>query len=198
MKLRKSLKKFQIKTILKIPGHIPLERIDIWFQDEARFGQQNTTTKLWARKGSRPRAVRQQQFEYAYLFGSVCPSKGIGQAIVVPWTSKEAMRLHLKQISDVTDIDRHAVVIMDGAGWHTNDIAGEFKNITIIKLPPYSPELNSIEQVWSWMRQHSLANRAFKNYEDIVDSVCDAWNAFTERPERVTKMCSREWANMIS
>lgn len=184
--------------IQEIPGHLPLERVDIWFQDEARFGQQNTTTRIWARKGTRPRVVRQQQYDYAYLFGAVCPSRGIGQAIVMPSTSKEAMRLHLEQISTATDAERHAVVIMDGAGWHTDDIADEFNNITIIKLPPYSPELNSIEQVWSWMRQHCLANKAFKNYEDIVDNVCDAWNMFIESDERVTNMCSREWANVIS
>ncbi|MBO1519015.1 IS630 family transposase, partial [Oceanisphaera pacifica] len=160
--------------------------------------QQNTTTRLWARTGTRPRVVRQQQFEYAYLFGSVCPGRGIGQAIVVPWTNKEAMRLHLQQIADITEPDRHAVVIMDGAGWHTDDIAAEFENVSIIKLPPYSPELNAIEQVWSWMRQHCLANRVFKNYEDIMSSVCEAWNTFIESAERVTQMCSREWINLTS
>ena len=54
-----------IETILAIPGHITLDKVDFWFQDEARIEQQNTTTRLWASKGSRPRAVRQQQFEYA-------------------------------------------------------------------------------------------------------------------------------------
>ncbi len=60
---QEDFKKFQIKTIFKIPGSIPLRRIDIWLQDEARFGQQNTTTRLWDETGSRPRAVKQQQFE---------------------------------------------------------------------------------------------------------------------------------------
>lgn len=186
-----------MKTVAKIPGHLPLDRVDFWFQDEARFGHQNTTTRVWAQTGTRPRAIRQQQFEYAYLFGSVCPSRGIGQAIVVPWTNKGMMRLHLEQISHVTEAGRHAVVIMDGAGLHTNNIADEFSNVSIIKLPPYSPELNPIEQVWSWMRQHCLANRTFKNYEDIVESVCKAWNTFTQCAVRVTQMCSRSWLNMI-
>ncbi|ELS0763634.1 helix-turn-helix domain-containing protein [Vibrio vulnificus] len=61
-----------------------LDNVDVWFQDEARFGQQNTTTRLWVERGSRPRVVKQQQFEYAYLFGSVCPARGIGEAMVVP------------------------------------------------------------------------------------------------------------------
>ncbi|MEZ9102634.1 transposase, partial [Vibrio sp. 10N.261.51.A1] len=105
------LKKFQIETILKIPGHIGLESVDVWFQDEARFGQQNTTTRLWATRGTRPRVVKQQQFEYAYLFGSVCPSRGIGEAMVVPWVNKDIMINHLEQISKVTEKDRHSVVI---------------------------------------------------------------------------------------
>ncbi len=57
-----------METILHTPGHLPLDRIDVWFQDEARFGQQNQTTRLWAETGTRPRATKQQQFEYGYLF----------------------------------------------------------------------------------------------------------------------------------
>ncbi|HIF9102606.1 IS630 family transposase [Photobacterium damselae] len=189
---------FKFETILKIPGHIALKNVDIWFQDEARFGQQNTTTRLWAERGTRPRAVKQQQFEYAYLFGSICPQKGIGEAIVVPWVNKDIMIEHLKQISSVTEKGRHAIVIMDGAGWHTEDIADDFQNISIIKLPPYSPELNPIEQVWSWLRQHYLANQSFSDYEDIVSKVCSAWNSFLECSTRVTKMCSRRWTDLTS
>lgn len=108
------------------------------------------------------------------------------------------MTKHLAQISAVTEPGRHAVIIMDGASWHTDDIADEFYNISIIKLPPYSPELNPIEQVWSWLRQHYLANQSFINYDDIVDKVCLAWNKFLECSNRVRKMCSRTWANLTS
>ena len=172
--------------------------IDVWFQDEAIFGQQNTTTRLLAERGSRPRAVKKQQFEYAYLFGSVCPARGIGEAMVIPWVNKDIMVEHLKQISAVTEKGRHAVVIMDGAGWHTNDIAEQFSNVSIIKLPPYSPELNPIEQVWIWLRQHYLANQSFIDCQDIVSKVCTVWNRFLERADRVTKMCTRDWINLTS
>lgn len=181
-----------------IPGHIALNKVDFWFQDEARFGQQNTTTRLWAERGTRPRAVKQQQFEYAYLFGSVCPSKGIGEALVVPWVNKEIMLEHLKQISIATEKGRHAVEIMDGASWHTDDIAKDIDNVSIIKLPPYSPELNPIEQVWSWLRQRCLANQSFKDYEDIVTKVCMAWNQFLSCTDQVTKMCTRKWLDVIT
>ncbi|QFT27509.1 hypothetical protein FIV01_13975 [Vibrio aquimaris] len=175
-----------------------LDNVDVWFQDEARFGQQNTTTRLWAKRGSRSRAVKQQQFEYAYLFGSVCPARGIGEALVVPRVNKDTMVEHLKQISTATEKGRHAVVIMDGASWHTDDIAEQFSNVSTIKLPPYSPELNPIEQVWSWLRQHYLANQSFTDYDDIVAKICAAWNRFLDSSKRVTKMCSRRWIELTS
>ncbi|HIF9316946.1 transposase [Photobacterium damselae] len=70
--------------------------------------------------------------------------------------------------------------------------------MSVIKLPPYSPERNPIEQVWSWLRQHYLANQSFSDYEDIVSKVCSAWNIFLECSTSVTKMCSRRWTGLTS
>ena len=72
-------------TIRDTPGHVALDRIDIWLQDEARFGQQNTTTRILAKKGIRPRPGRLQQFESAYLYGVVCPVVGATEAIIAPY-----------------------------------------------------------------------------------------------------------------
>lgn len=187
-----------METILHIPWQIQLKSVDVWFQDEARFGQQNTTTRVWARKGTRPRVVQQQQFEYTYLFGAVCPSTGATEALISPVVNKEVMKLHLQQISKATPEGRYAVVVMDGAGWHTDELADELNNLCLVKIPPYSPELNPIEQVWQWLRQNELANRCFKGYEDIVNSCSDAWNSFIDNSERVIKLCSRDWINLTS
>ncbi len=116
--------------------------------------------------------------------------------MITPWVNKEAMNTHMKQISDATLTGRHAVVIMDGAGWHTKDTLDEFDNLTMIKLPPYSPELNPIEQVWQWLRQNCLANRCFSGYENIVDECTRAWNTFREDIERVKSICKRDWINL--
>ena len=92
---------------------------------------------------------------------------------------------HLEQISTVTEKGGHALVIMDRARWHTEDITNQFDNLSIIKLPPYSPKLNPIEQVWKWLRQHYLANQSFVHYNDMVTQVCEAWNGFLESIDRV-------------
>jgi transposase len=142
--------------------------------------------------------VRQQQFEYAYLFGAVCPANGHTEAIIAPFSNSEIMREHLALISKATASDRHAVVIMDGASWHQHYLANDFDNLSIIKLPPYSPELNPVEQVWQWMRQNEIANRCFDGYEDIVNQCEKAWNRFREDKCRVTKPCYRDWISLIS
>ncbi|HCM0846174.1 TPA: transposase [Vibrio parahaemolyticus] len=65
-----------------------------------------------------------------------------------------------------------------------------------MKLPPYSPELNSIEQVWSGLRQRYLSNQYFT--DSIISKVCDAWNRFLDRSKRVTKISSRRWIDLTS
>jgi hypothetical protein len=182
-----------METILTIPWNVSLNNVDVWFQDEARFGQQNTTTRLWAEKGTRPRAVKQQQFEYAYLFGAVCPATGDTEALIAPCMNMDVMEKHLALISKKVPEGRHAVIVVDGAAWHQYHLTDKFDNLSIIKLPPYSPELNPIEQVWQWLRQNELANRCFKGYDDIVDECSRAWNSFISDASRVIKLCSRDW-----
>ncbi|PAJ75357.1 hypothetical protein CJF42_05830 [Pseudoalteromonas sp. NBT06-2] len=103
------------------------------------------------------------------------------------------MKQHLALISQKTEYGRHAVIILDGAAWHQTYLADKLTNLTTIKLPPYSPELNPIEQVWSWLRQHHLANRCFQGDDDIHNACSDAWNAFISDVKRVMKLCSRDW-----
>ena len=93
-----------------------------------------------------------------------------------------------------TAFGRHALVIMDGAGWHQQDFTDDFDNLTLLKLPPYSPEVNPIEHVWQWLRQNVLANRCFSGYDDIVEQCSIAWNTFIEKKVRVKELFTRQWA----
>ncbi|WP_425331659.1 transposase [Pseudoalteromonas viridis] len=112
--------------------------MDVWFQDEARFGQQTSTTKVWAEKGSRPRVVKQQQFEYAYLFGAVCPTTGETEALISPLVNKEVMYSHLEQISQRTQPGRIVVVAMDRAAWDPKKFWS--MSIHIVSYPSLSPD----------------------------------------------------------
>lgn len=173
-----------------------MESVDIWFQDEARVGQRGTVTRTWAKKGTRPRLARQQQFEYAYVFGAVCPIRDEAVGLVLPAANTEAMLVHLEHISMKIPVGRHAVIVLDKAAWHTTKRLKRFSNITLLPLPPASPELNPTEQVWQVLRDEYLANRCYEDYDAIMVACCDAWNAFVDIPNRLKNLCSRSWANL--
>jgi len=101
--------------ILTLPWNVSLKNVAVWFQDEARFGQQNTTTRRWATKGTRPRAVKQQQFEYAYFFGAVCPATGDTEALIAPIMNRDVMEKYLSLIAQKVPKGRRAVIVVDSA-----------------------------------------------------------------------------------
>ncbi len=88
----------------------------------------------------------------------------------MPYVNTEAMNLHLKEISQNVARGAHAVIIIDGAGWHRAYDLLVPNNITLLPLPPYSPELNAQENVWQYLRQNYLAGRIFDTYTSIVDA----------------------------
>jgi transposase len=101
-----------------VPPHARGKPIEIWWQDDARVGQQGTLTRVLAERGSRPPAPRDQRYDWAYLFGAVCPARGTGAGLVLPEANTEAMNLHLAEIERHIMPDSHAVVVLDRAGWH--------------------------------------------------------------------------------
>jgi len=168
--------------------------VDIWFQDEARVGQQGRTTRIWATKGTRPRAFKQLQFTNTYIFGAVCPSKNLSAALIMPYVGTVSMEKHLEEISKKVAPGRYAIVIIDQASWHMTKDLKIPKNISLLPLPPYSPELNPCEQIWQFLRDRYLSNRCFNGYDDIVDACTYAWNQFISLPDKIKTMCSRSWA----
>ncbi len=110
--------------------------IELWWQDEARVGQKNTITRRWARRGTRPRAPHDQRTQWAYIFGAICPAKGKGAGLVMPWCDTQAMTEHLKEISAAVDPGAHAVLMLDQAGWHGSAGLIVPANVTLLPLPP--------------------------------------------------------------
>jgi DDE superfamily endonuclease len=159
-------------------------------------GQQGTLTQIWAKKGTRPRAVRDTRYAWAYIFGAVCPQRAVAAGLVMPFADTEAMNAHLAEIARAVAPGAHAVLVVDGAGWH---IGGKLKipdTLTLLKLPPYSPELNPVENIWEYLRKNKLSLRLLDNYEAIVEACCDAWNAVANTPTLITSIASRNWAKL--
>jgi hypothetical protein len=171
--------------------------IEVWFQDEARVGQQGTLARIWARRGSRPRAPRDRRYAWTYLSGAVCPERAVGAGLVLPYANLEAMGLHLAEISREVTPGAHAVVVLDGAGWHGTPALRTPGNLTLLPLPRYSPELNPVESVWEYLRQNYLGLRVWPDYAAIVETCCTAWNALMREPDRIASITRRDWARAV-
>lgn len=171
--------------------------VEIWFQDEARVGQKGPLSYVWAAVGSRPPRVRDNHHDTAYIFGAICPARAVGAAVITPAVNTECMNLHLAEISAQVAPGSIAMVICDGAGWHR--MGGKLcvpGNIVLVPLPPYAPELNSMENVWAYLRANKLSFGVWDNYEDIVAACADAWTWFVNDPDRIQSIGTREWATV--
>jgi hypothetical protein len=170
--------------------------VEIWFQDEMRLGQKNPRTRRWARRGTRPRALTDLRTKSAYLFGAICAERGTGAAVVMPRADTQAMQHHLDEIARTLTPKAHAVLVLDQAGWHTTEKLRLPENLSLLPLPPKSPELNPVENVWQFLRQNKLSNRIFGSYEAIVTAACEAWNSLIADPARITSISTRQWATI--
>jgi hypothetical protein len=181
-----------------LPPEAQGKPLEIWFQDEARVGQQGTLTRVWARRGTRPSAPRDRRYDWAYLFGAICPGQAKAAAIVVPCANMDTMNEHFAVIAKAVDRDAHAIVVLDRAGWHTGKRLKVPGNITLLALPAYSPELNPVENIWQYLRQNQLANRVYEDYGAIVDACCDAWQKLAAKPAIIKTIGSRTWAKPVN
>jgi hypothetical protein len=141
--------------------------------------------------------VRDHRFKSAYIFGAVCPERDTGIAIVMSRANTEAMNLMLQEASSAVSPGAHAVMLTDGAGWHVSDDLVVPDNITLLPLPPYSPELNAIEKLWQFMRDNILSHRLFDDLQAIINACCQAWNNVLAETGRIRSTCGFPWASQV-
>jgi len=173
---------------------VGIDKMEVWFEDEARIGQKNKIPRRWAKRGSRPSAPKDQRAASTYIFDAICHKQGKGAALVLPACNTFAMNLLLAEIGENIAPNAHAALIVDRAGWNMAEKLVIPANITIVPLPAKCPELDSAENVWRFVRDNWLSNRVFKFYDDIVDHCCDAWNRLVDQPWRIISIGLHDWA----
>ncbi len=129
--------------------------------------------------------LKDQSYRSVYILGAVCPARDTRTALVLTHVSVVAMNLLLEEVSSQLPPGTHAAMLIDNAGWHTaNDLCVP-PNITLVHLPPDSPELNAIEKVWLYLHDRYLSGRLFAGTRAIVDACCAACNNLTAEIGRI-------------
>jgi transposase len=190
---RRLLKKVLPEAIKLLKKRFPDKDIKLWFQDEARIGQQGTICRIWADTGSCPRAIRQTNYQWTYLFGSVCPATGQCHGWRMPYANTWIMNLYLKDFAKQLPKDVHALLVMDKAGWHSSKGLEIPANVSILLLPAYSPELNPAELIWRQLRQRKLSNRLYTTIDDLEAAVDEACLWISNRQDELSNLCLFPW-----
>jgi transposase len=183
-------KEIVVEQIDAIAEAHPDQEIQTSFQDEARFGQKGTITRVWARKGSRPRAVRQTGFTSLYVLAAVCAATGAVSALIMPELNTAVVNLFLEQFSRELPAGVHAVLIWDGAGFHTGAELVVPSNVSLIQLPPYSPELNPVENLWHYLRAHHWSNRPYRDYDELQEEAAKSMCNVCQDAETIKTVCN--------
>ena len=100
------------------------------------------------------------------------------------------VNIFLERFSQTIPEGEHAVMIWDGAGFHTSHSLVVPKNVTVVQLPPYSPELNPIENLWHYLKSHFWSNRAYANYDALEEAAMTAWRHAVLDEELVKSVCA--------
>lgn len=168
----------------------PGEEVQVWFEDEARFGQQGTLARVWARRGSRPRGVRQNQYTSLYVLTAICVGTGAASGLISPTLNVGVVNLFLEQLASELPAGVRAVLLWDGAGYHTGAGLVVPANVSLIQLVPYSPELNPVENLWHYLRSHYWSLRVYKDYDVLEEAAMSAWRAVCMNSALIRTVCA--------
>jgi len=140
-------------------------------------------------RGSRPRALRQTKYEWLYVIGAVCPQTGQSVGLLSPTINTDMMSSFFEQFAAEVSSNIHVVMVWDQAGFHTSKNLKIPANVTIVPLPPYSPELNPVENLWHYLRSHYWSNRIYADYDALRIAACDAWQQVCLEPAMLRSIC---------
>jgi transposase len=158
-----------IQNVQTVSGPTPVE---VWAEDEGRLGLQPILRRVWTKCGHRPQSMGQIRYDWTYVYGFVRPATGKTHWLLLPDVSEECFEIALKNFAKRVGAGKkkRIILLLDNASWHKSLALKAPCGITLMFLPPYSPELQPAEKLWPLLKE-SVANRGFANIEEIEDTL---------------------------
>ena len=173
-----------------LPFAEPDARIRIMFEDEAGFGRISDPAACWAPSGIRPVVCCHHVREYRYAYGAVDPIDGDNFFLIMPHCDTKCMNVFLRELSATYPRD-YILLPLDNAVWHKSKSLEIPDNIRLFFLPPRTPEMNPIEQIWKEIRKRGFKNKLFHSLEKVILRLCDTCNSLSI--ESVKSITGRDW-----
>lgn len=168
------------------------QSINLYFQDESRFGLHTKYGRGLAARGVQPVCTFQQVFQYTYLFGAFSPITGIQFQLEMPLCNSDSFQKFLDEFS-LQNPNEYKIVVLDNGAFHKARTLTIPHNIKLLFLPPYSPELNPAEKMWQHIKR-KFTNKYFKNLDDISIFFSETINSIA--PETIKSICSNSYLSL--
>nr|WP_281168023.1 IS630 family transposase [Deinococcus peraridilitoris] len=169
----------------KLQAEHPDKDVRLCFQDEARFGLKPTSRRLWAKKGQRPTAPSTVKYQWTYLYAVVEPALGRVFWFVLPKVDTCVMSVFLRAYAASLPEKVIALLVLDGAGWHSTRKLKVPDNIVLAVLPPYSPELNPAERLWTLVRE-ATHHQTFTDLDALEQRLCTRCVELDAQPQVIS------------
>ena len=162
----------------------------LMFQDEAGFGRIHKPKYCWCKKDIRPSVPCHHIREYRYVYGAVEPLTGDSFFLIMPYCNTVCMNIFLEALSKQFPDDL-ILLCCDGAAWHKAGSLHVPENVRLFFIPPYTPEMNPIEQIWKEIRKLGFCNEVFASLDKVVDRLCDTISSLTA--STIHSITDRSW-----
>ena len=148
---------------------------------------------IWWKRGERPPGLLDQRYASAYIYAAIEPGTDNAFALILPDANGAGMQTFLDAFAETIGKDEHVALVLDGAGWHSGKTLRVPGNITLVPLPPYSPELNPVERVWLYLKERFLSLRLHNDYTAIVAAAAKAWKRLCKQTGRLASLTAYPW-----
>lgn len=168
--------------------------VEAWAQDEHRVGLKSIVRRIWAPKGTRPIATVKEKYEWLYVYAFVHPSSGDTHWLLLPTVNSQAMSLALADFAKVVDAgpDKHILLVLDQAGWHTSKEVVIPAGIEVVPLPSHSPELQPAERLWP-LTNEAVANRSFASLDELDTVLGERCVTLAGMPDLIRSYTHYHW-----
>ena len=168
----------------------------LMFQDEARFGRMSNPRSCWAPAPHRPVVSLALIREFRYEYAAVSPWDGCLDYMTAEKMNTDSMTRFLAQVS-AAHSKEFIVMVLDGASSHKSKDLKTPDNISLIPLPPYSPELNPAEQIWNTLRRDHFANRVFDSLDAATNQAEHGLAEMAADKPAVRRLTNWPWISAI-
>jgi hypothetical protein len=191
---RKSSKKTLAEAVASVQAQHPAATVELWSEDEHRIGLKPIVRRVWRKKGQRPIISVQHRYKWTYLYGFVCPQNGQTFWLLLPTVAAYVWSAVLAEFAAALGAGptKRIIVVIDQAGWHVSDDVVVPEGLHVLFLPPYSPELQPAEHLWS-LSDEALVNQHFGDLDALMEAQAERCRRLREQPEIIQAHTHFHW-----